>query len=472
MEKHPNPFDDFLKETLKGHQLVPSAKAKKDFLEEASAIMPAGKSWLKWYYIPLLVIFISGIIAFFYFQNSPGPVLPVPVVTENHTRDTIRDSSTNASKTTSTLTSSSTLTSTSSSSSLTENQPVISESAIPVKNNTVSENKSSFPSAEVRESHDADKSEPVVITGDLLKDEVPVAQSVLNDKAGNDDLSYKTISTILAFDSISTNVTRLPDSALKAGDPDVKAIPVEEPESKDIPGQERAEMTPYFTAGVYYLPEWMFNTIENNKFVSNFGFDATFYRGPISIRTGAGISVSKGITKNSVEYNDYLGTYNKLDSITFVFNEAEHDFMPNLFMSSQKVWDSIQKYDSADVIKRYTYLQVPLVLGFDFWQRGSFTAGVRIGTIMSVLLNSKQLSGEYDPGEDQVLGINRISPEQVSINWQALGGFNASVKLTEDFYIEIEPQVKYYYQSIYEKSDMTEKPWSVGVRTTVVYKFK
>jgi hypothetical protein len=471
MEKHPNPFDDFLKETLKGHQLVPSAKAKKAFLEEASGIVPANKGWLKWYYLPILVIFISGIIAIFYFQNDPEPASPVPVVTENLPQASIDDSSTLTAKTSSTLTPSSTITSTSNSSSLNEKQPVISESAIPVKNSTISENRSTLPSAEVRETHDADKSEPAIITGDLLKDEVPVATTVLNDKAGNNVLSSKTISTILAPDSISTSVTGLPDSALKAGDPDVKAIPLEEPESKDIPGQGHAGMTPYFTAGVYYLPEWMFNTVENTKFLSNFGFDATFYRGPVSIRTGAGISVSKGITKNAVEYNDYLGTYNKLDSITFVFNEAEHDFMPNLFMSSQKVWDSIQKYDSADVIKRYTYLQVPLVLGFDFWERGSFSAGVRIGTIMSVLLNSKQLSGEYDPGENQVLGINRISPGQVKINWQAVGGINASAKLTEDIFIEVEPQVKYYYRSIYEKSDMTDKPWSVGVRTTVIYKF-
>ncbi len=40
MEKHRNSFDDFLKEALKGHQLVPREKAKKAFLEEASADIP------------------------------------------------------------------------------------------------------------------------------------------------------------------------------------------------------------------------------------------------------------------------------------------------------------------------------------------------------------------------------------------------------------------------------------------------
>ena len=154
--------------------------------------------------------------------------------------------------------------------------------------------------------------------------------------------------------------------------------------------------------------------------------EGTFYRGPVSIRTGAGISISKGITENAVQYNDYLGTYNKLDSITFIYNESSHDFMPNLYMSEEKVWDSIPKVDSTNVVKRYTYLQIPLVLGFDFWQRGRITVGVRIGTVMSVLLDSKQLSGPYNPGENQVVGIDGITPDRVSINWQAIGGLNAS----------------------------------------------
>ncbi|NTV83420.1 MAG: hypothetical protein HGA23_03840, partial [Bacteroidales bacterium] len=226
-----------------------------------------------------------------------------------------------------------------------------------------------------------------------------------------------------------------------------------------------------FATGIYYLPEMMYNTLEGSKFLNNFGIDAIFYKGPVSIRTGAGISISKGITTNSVDYNDYLGAYNKLDSISFSFNEELNNFEPTLYMSSEKVWDTVQKSDSTDIIKRYTYLQVPLVLGFDFWQKGRFSLGVRVGTIMSVLLKSNQLTGTYDPGENQVVGINTLTPGQVSVNWQALGGISASAILSRRICIEIEPQAKYYYGSIYEKSGNVKKPWSVGIRAAILYKF-
>jgi hypothetical protein len=458
MEEHQHPFDDFLKDALKGHQLVPPENAKKAFLEEASAIIPTRKGWLKWYYLPLLVIFISGIVTVIYYsQNGTKPASSVPKVTENLSRASISDSLTSTSTPTSTI----------------ENEQITTGSTVPVENTAISVSKSFLTATDLQASSHAIQTKPEVTTGDASHKTVSVTTAIQNTPVVRDTLISKTTSAVLTLDTVSKSVTGIPDSVVQA-DAAVaasEAPPVAGTDSKETSKQGQADLTPYFTAGVYYLPEWMFNTLEDTKFVNNFGFEATFYRGPISIRTGAGLSVSKGVTKNAVEYNDFLGTYNKLDSITFKFNESEHNFTPNLYMSSQKVWDSISNFDSTKVVKRYTYLQIPLVLGFDFWQKGIFTAGVRVGTIMSVQVSSRQLSGEYNPGQNQVIGINMITPEQVNVNWQALGGLNVSARLRKDIFFEIEPQARYYYQSIYEKSDLAKKPWSVGVRIAVVYKF-
>lgn len=458
MEKHPNPFDEFLKETLKGHQLAPPEENKKAFLKEASTIIPDREGWLKWYYIPVLVILISGTIALIYFRNSRVTDISNQINAENfksvsNTNSDLNPDSKPASN--SGNEAGTAQKSTPAGQKITADvHPATNTTKLPVNNYPVS----TLP--EIQANVISEK--PVA--------PVPASTSI-NIQAEN--LISETTSTRLALDSTITKPagqkadtvyqtkTILPDTASSTPS---GVTPEPQKPLADEPLR-------YFTAGAYYLPEWMFNTVEGDKFVNNFGFEGTFYRGPVSIRTGAGLCISKGITENAVKYNDYLGTYNKLDSITFIYNESSHDFMPNLYMSKEKVWDSISKLDSASVVKRYTYLQVPLVLGFDFWQRGRVTVGVRIGTIMSVMLDSKQLSGAYNPGENQVTGINRITPDRVSINWQALGGFNASIRFTEPIFIELEPQAKYYYQSIYEKSGITRKPWSVGIRTAIIYKF-
>ena len=80
------------------------------------------------------------------------------------------------------------------------------------------------------------------------------------------------------------------------------------------------------------------------------------------------------------------------------------------------------------------------------------------------------MTEDYDPGKKKVIRINNITPEQVSLNWQFMGGINVSVRLTKNLLFEIEPMGKYYFNSVYEKSEITRKPWSIGIRTAFIIK--
>ena len=222
--------------------------------------------------------------------------------------------------------------------------------------------------------------------------------------------------------------------------------------------------------GVYYTPEWMFGTIEGTKFVNNFGLEGTFHFGKFSIRTGAGLSVSKGTNELTIGYNDFLGSYNKLDSIEFTWSSPLKEYIPKYFMSNKDVWDSLMKLDHAMVVKRNTYLQIPLIIGYDFWQTDNISIGFRVGPMMSILLVSKQLSAAYDPGTKRIVSINDISPGQVSLNWQAIAGLSASFRLTKELQFEVEPSVRYYFNSVYEKPEPSWKPWSVGIRAAFTIK--
>ena len=172
-----------------------------------------------------------------------------------------------------------------------------------------------------------------------------------------------------------------------------------------------------------------------------------------------------------MEYNDFLGSYKQLDSITFQWDSRHYYLIPTYYLSDRNVWDSLLKLDYPKVIKRYTYLQVPLILGYDFLQKKGFTMGFRAGPILSILLESRQLSGGVQSGPDRIIRINQITPDRIQTNWQVSGSVNLSVLLSRRFIIEFEPVVKYYFNSVYEKSEITKKPWSVGLRTAVTFGF-
>jgi hypothetical protein len=214
----------------------------------------------------------------------------------------------------------------------------------------------------------------------------------------------------------------------------------------------------------------MFNTLEGNKFINNFGIEGTFHFGRFSVRTGAGLSVGKGTNELVVAYNDFLGTYNKLDSMQFTWNGPANQMIPRYYMSKQDVWDSLMKLDNQKVVKRYTYLQIPMVMGYDFWRTDRISMGIRVGPVMSILVATKQLSAEYDPGNKRVISINDISPGQVNLNWQVMAGLNTSLRLSEKLQLELEPSLRNYFNSVYEKPVNNTKPWSIGIRAAVVVK--
>jgi hypothetical protein len=452
MEKQKNSIDNFIREALKDHEIIPSDRAKEAFLKEASELPQRrrfrGGAIL---FIALVILVITGSVGFYYFLSNPSGIESSGVRSEpTHNPSHEKTSTPQPVRPTPEYSTNFVI----QTSAVKGNQPF--QPAYPSHGNKES--------AKIRESHSkTTKSIPVSATSeqpiDQNKDQIKTAQVILpetknppvasefSDKSPTSDTSRLILNS--SFDTIIT-----------------KTQPADPNKEK----KQRMNKEWYFSCAVQYTPEWMFNTLEEVKFVNNFGIEGIFTYGKYSIRTGLGLSVTKGTNEFAVEYNDYLGSYNKLDSMSFSWDGSVQDYIPTYYMKSQDVYDSLMKLDYPKIVKRYTYLQIPLVLGYDFLRSGRFSVGLRAGPVLSVLLQSKQLSEEYDPGNKKVISINNISPEQVSLNWQFMGGVNASVKLSRNLYLEIEPMAKYYFNSVYEKSEITKKPWSIGVRGAFIIK--
>jgi len=222
--------------------------------------------------------------------------------------------------------------------------------------------------------------------------------------------------------------------------------------------------------GLYYSPEWMFNTLNGEKFVNNMGVDGTFHFGKYSVRTGLGLSITTGSNEMLVKTNPYVGTYSFLDSVQFNWDAMHYNLIATYYSTNKQVYDTTLLNNYSYIKKRYTYLQIPLILGYDFWQNSRISLGIRGGAVMSLLLKTENLSGSYNAGMDRVISINDISPDRIDLNWQAVAGISASLKLSGRFSLELEPEIRYYFNSVYESSVNTKKPWSAGMRSALLIK--
>jgi hypothetical protein len=89
--------------------------------------------------------------------------------------------------------------------------------------------------------------------------------------------------------------------------------------------------------------------------------------------------------------------------------------------------------------------------------------------MLSVLISEKASDDSYDPGKDKVLSTNNLTPDRIKTNWQAIIGMNAGYRFSPVITFELEPQFKYYFNSVYEKASTTRKPYSFEVRASLIY---
>lgn len=226
-----------------------------------------------------------------------------------------------------------------------------------------------------------------------------------------------------------------------------------------------------FYLGVSYTPEWMFNTVEEDKkLIHNAALEFQYCWNDFIIRTGIGISKATGTSEFSVDYREYLGHYTKLDSTSYVWNSTQEKVEAVYHLSDFKVFDTARMYAKQAIEKEYTYLQIPLIFGYDFYKRSRIFLGVRTGPILSVLLKTTE-KGDIDPGDNKIISINNLSPDRVNTNWQFTGGLVFGYHLTKSFRLEAEPRLKYYFNSVYEKNATIRKPWSFEARMALVYGF-
>lgn len=431
-----NPVDDLFYRALKDHETSPSAENREMFLHEA-AKLPVRKFRLSNLLVWSVVIALLTGGGLLYFQTTKisGSYKQTgkTKISGTSERSDIYESTTKA------------------------NQTTITES--PVKLSSGSRNQSPVKSS---------LNQSIILKKiSLIKQSDEVKNSIDEDAVGP-PASMETKDVIKLQPSETKETSEIAAKITERSADSGKVIsdhPVLLPE----PSPKKPHLPLNIRIGLSYTPEWMFNTLAGEKFVNNFGIEGRYFYGPFSISTGAGLSITEGSNEILAETNPFLGDFQKLDSINFHWDFEHFKLVPVIFTSETDVYDTIKKYNYRSIEKRYTYLQIPLLLGYDFFSLEKIKIGFRTGAVLSVLIRSKTLSPSYDPGRDRVILINKITPERIQLNWQVVGGLNCSVKLYRKLNLEIEPQVRYYFNSVYEKAEINKFPWSAGFRTALMF---
>ncbi len=249
-------------------------------------------------------------------------------------------------------------------------------------------------------------------------------------------------------------------------------IPVASPfdnryKTSEKPGMPRRNRIPVI-GGVYASMDWIDYGSGNKKQSMAAGISLSTFKGPWLLETGLAYSLSEDNGRFMISYNSYdsIGYYNKVVSFT---PDPENPGTVQFNTEVQGVYDSIDHELETKTNNRYSYLQIPLMAGYQLYAGRLFTIGLKAGPVFSVMLGSDEPAAAFEQDGTTLNSIDNLSPVRVSTNWQVAAGLGIGMHLSPRLTLLAEPTYKYYLRPVYQNHNT--KPQSIGIKAGLLYRF-
>jgi hypothetical protein len=235
-------------------------------------------------------------------------------------------------------------------------------------------------------------------------------------------------------------------------------------------GEHRYNRRASWQMGILFSPEVIFypdDSIPNQRSYT-LEISGKWKKNEFFIESGLGVSFSSDDGKYAIDYEKFLGTYDDVYNVTFD-TTVGGAIVPIYHTNIVDVYDSISKFRIEKTKNHYTYLQIPVYLGFQK-QMNRFGWFIKGGPIFNVLIHENIPTP--DGGNDKIIAIDQEMPSRVNTNWQLAISAGLNYQLSDKVSIAIEPIFKYYLNSQYQRKYITTRhPYSVGLRTGLLFNF-
>lgn len=227
---------------------------------------------------------------------------------------------------------------------------------------------------------------------------------------------------------------------------------------------------PIWSAGLFYIPE-LYHSASTNAERTLLGFEALlrWTRYQYTLETGLGFSQVSNDNLFTVDYNAYLGTYKALDSISFSLDPLNQTVIPHYYFNEVTVYDTATQTAYTRMKNQYTYVQIPVFIGYRSAAYDRLTFTLKGGPMLSLLVGSKEPDAYLDARSRKIVRIEDRTPGRVRTNWQMLVNAGMSLQMTHHISLSLEPGIRWHLNPIYEQA--SGRPWSVNLRMGLVYEF-
>jgi hypothetical protein len=227
----------------------------------------------------------------------------------------------------------------------------------------------------------------------------------------------------------------------------------------------------FFSASIGVAPEIAFYSDPEAYSKTNFWLNGglTYHISRFSIATGFGLGYVFDEGKYRVEYksNDSIGYFTGVISYS-VGNNNEMIYQTR----TVTVYDSLDHLADSRTKNRYTYLQVPLLLGYRFFESNRVSFTFQAGPAISFLLGSRKSDPVIEYPDARIIRVDDDTPLRVMTNWQILANLYFEMRVNRKVSIYVEPSFKYYLKPMVTQENVKFKtPWTIGLGVGLQFNF-
>ncbi len=172
--------------------------------------------------------------------------------------------------------------------------------------------------------------------------------------------------------------------------------------------------------------------------------------------------------KFNLNYNEFVGTYMRIDSIIFQVQNGQLTSTNVLVLDS--VFGQDQKISRQITSSSYTYLNVPLLVGIE-QQKSRFAFNIKTGFLMGIQVNKTE-EMPVTPENSKISSVSRTSPVYLTTNlqWVLRAGINWYI--SDQYGLLLEPGVQGYLSKPYNPAEgKTDRPVYFGIKAGIFRKF-
>jgi hypothetical protein len=187
------------------------------------------------------------------------------------------------------------------------------------------------------------------------------------------------------------------------------------------------------------------------------------------IQSGLNVRYTSDKGNYAVYYNRFLGTYEDVYLVTF--DSTENGVIPTYYTHTVEVYDTLHHYAVSEPKTGYTYLEIPLFLGYSY-SFGKFSILAKAGPSASFLVN-RHLPDAGSPEEKaRIINADYQVPVRSYVNWQMMMGAGFEYKLADKISFSLEPTFRFALKPEYDLTGgLKGNTTSFGVRAGLNYHF-